>query len=137
MDNFNFVLPYSVRVADVNYGGHVANSAVLDYFQDARIAYLKHLGGYSELAIGENRGMILADAQVRYRREMFLGDLLRIGVKIVELSASRFVMVYAIERAEEVVVEGTTQLVAFDYQKRRPCRLPEAFRAAVEAFEKI
>ena len=37
MDGFSFVYPYIVRVSDVNYGGHVANSAVLNIFQDARI----------------------------------------------------------------------------------------------------
>ena len=47
MDEFEFVVPYKVRIADVNYGGHVANSAVLDFFQEARIAYLENLGGYS------------------------------------------------------------------------------------------
>ena len=35
MDEFKFVMPYDVRVADVNYGAHVSNAAVLSFFQDA------------------------------------------------------------------------------------------------------
>jgi hypothetical protein len=31
MEGYRFTIPYSVRVADVNYGGHVANSAVLNF----------------------------------------------------------------------------------------------------------
>jgi len=42
---------------------------------------------------------------------------------------------YRIERAGALAAEGTTSLVAFDYQTRRPVRLPDAFRSAVLAFE--
>ena len=75
--HYRFFIPYTVRVADVNYGGHVSNAAVLSFFQDARIAYLKQFG-YSELDIG-GCGLILPEAHVRYLAEMFLGDELRIG----------------------------------------------------------
>jgi acyl-CoA thioester hydrolase len=49
---FKFQFSYRVGVADINYGGHVANSALLNYFQDARIAYLAELGPYSEIDLG-------------------------------------------------------------------------------------
>ena len=131
--SYHFFIPYTVRVADVNYGGHVSNAAVLSFFQDARIAYLKQFG-YSELDIG-GCGIILPEAHVRYLAEMFLGDELRIGVRISELRNSAFVMVYRIERGETVTAQGTTNLVAYDYQVRKPRRLPEPFRDAVTLFE--
>ena len=74
MEGFNFTIPYTVRVVDVNYGAHVANSAVLNFFQDARIVYLKSLGDYSEMNIGKGCGIILPEAHVKYLAEMFLGD---------------------------------------------------------------
>jgi YbgC/YbaW family acyl-CoA thioester hydrolase len=134
MEHFNFVLPYSVRVGDINYGGHVSNAVVLLYFQDARIGYLQRLGPYSEHDIG-GCGIILPEAHLHYRAEMFLGDQLQIGVRIGELRNSAFVMEYRIERDGAVMAEGTTNLVAYDYQTRRPVRLPAAFRQAVENFE--
>lgn len=132
MDGFDFVLPYAVRIADVNYGGHVANSAVLNFFQDARLAYLKALGGYSEMDLGNGCGIILPEAHVRYLAEMFHGDALEIGVRIEKVSRSSFVMAYRIERAGEATAEGWTSLVCFDYQARKARRLPEGFRKAVE-----
>lgn len=135
MDAFKFTLPYRVRIADVNYGGHVANSAVLNFFQDARIAYLNSLGGYSELDIGGGCGLILPEAKVKYRAEMFHDDELVIGVKISALSRSSFTMEYRIERAGELTAEGETALVCFDYQKRKPRRLDAEFRERVMAFE--
>lgn len=135
MDGFGFVLPYQVRIADVNYGGHVANSAVLDFFQEARIAYLDNLGGYSELDVGGGCGIILPEAHVRYRAEMFHGDELLIGVRVRELSRSSFTMEYRIERDGEVTAEGETALVCFDYEKRKPRRLDADFARKIAALE--
>jgi len=134
MEGYRFTVPYTVRVADVNYGGHVSNAAVLSFFQDARIVYLGHLGPFSELDIG-GCGIILPEAHVRYLSEMFLGEVLTIGVRVSEVRNSTFVMHYRIERQGTVTAEGTTRLVAFDYAARRPRRLPPAFRSAVTEFE--
>lgn len=133
MDGFRFVIPYDVRVADVNYGAHVSNAAVLSFFQDARIVYLKQFG-FSELDIG-GCGIILPEAHVKYRAEMFLGDRLQIGVRTELRQKSSFVMMYRIERDEVVTAEGTTNLVAFDYAKRKPVRLPQEFRSCIESYE--
>ena len=133
MDGFSFVMPYSVRVADVNYGGHVANSAILNYFQDARIAYLAQFG-YSEMDIG-GCGIIMPEAHVYYRAEMFLGDQLEIGVRVDDVRRSSCVMLYRIEKSGEVTAEGSTNLVSFDYSKRKPVRLPAEFVAAIRAAE--
>jgi len=134
MNGFTFVMPYTARVADINYGGHVSNAVVLNYFQDARIGYLQVLGDFNELEIG-GCGMILPEAHLQYRAEMFLGDQLMIGVRCQELRKSAFILEYRIERGGAVMVEGTTNLVAYDYQKRKPVRLPEPFRQAIESFE--
>jgi len=133
MEGFRFVIPYEVRVVDVNYGGHVSNAAVLSFFQDARIAWLKQFG-YSEIDIG-GCGIILPEAHVRYRAEMFLGDRLQIGVRTELSGKSSFVMVYRIERDGVVTAEGTTNLVAFDYEKRKPVRLPESFVTRLQGAE--
>jgi len=137
MEGFNFTIPYVVRVADVNYGGHVANSAVLNFFQDARIAYLKSLGGYSELDIGNECGIILPEAHVRYLAEMFLCDELKIGVRVTNVGRSSFTMIYRIERDGVATAEGETVLVCFDYLKRKPRRIDIGFREKLEAFEVI
>ena len=135
MEDFRFTIPYVVRVADINYGGHVSNAAVLSFFQDARIGYLGRMGPYSELDIGEGCGIILPEAQVRYRAEMFLRDVLIIGARVIRFGNSSFTMEYRIEREEEVTAEGTTALVCFDYSARRPRRLPAPFRRALSDFE--
>ena len=135
MEGFNFTIPYVVRVVDVNYRAHVANSAVLNFFQDARIAYLKNLGGYSEMDIGNECGIILPEAHVKYLAEMFLGDDLVIGARITAVSRSSFTMTYRIERNSEPTAEGETVLICFDYAKRKPRRIDVEFREKIAAFE--
>lgn len=134
MNGFSFQFSYRVGVADINYSGHVANSAVLNFFQDARIAYLAALGSYSEIDLG-GCGIIMPEAHVYFRQEMFLGDQLSIGVKSRNLKRSSWLMEYRIERRTELTAEGETPLICFNYQTRKPCRLPAEFRAVLAAFE--
>ncbi len=136
MNGFRFVLPLKVRIADINYGGHVSNAVVLNFFQDGRIGYLAALGDFSELDIG-GCGIILPEAHVHYRAEMFLGDELLVGVRARDLGRSSFVLDYRIERAGRVTAEGWTSLVAFDYGNRRVMRLPAVFAEAVRGFEEM
>lgn len=137
MQGFKFTIPYTVRVVDVNYGAHVANSAVLNFFQDARIAYLKSLGGYTEMDIGNACGIILPEAHVKYLAEMFLGDELEIGAKVTNVSRSSFTMCYRIERDGEATAEGETALICFDYEKRKSRRLDVLFKEKIKSFEAL
>lgn len=127
MEGYRFTFPLKVRVSDLNYAGHVGNAKVLDYFQEARVAYLDHLGGYSELDIG-GPGIILPEAQVFYRGEMFAEDDLLVGVRCCSIKNSSFRLEYRIERVDQLTAEGFTSLVAFDYQQRKPVRLPDKFK---------
>jgi len=134
MLGFQFIFPYQVRVSDINYGGHVANSAVLNIFQDARIAYLANLGPFSELDLG-GCGIIMPEAHVFYHAEMFLGEQLQVGIRGDGLRRSSLCLHYRIERDGEMTAEGETPVVCFDYQKRKPRRIPFAFREALTRFE--
>ena len=130
---YKFKIPYSVRVADINYGGHVSNAAVMNFFQDGRIAYLNNFD-FTELDIG-GVGIIIPEAHVRYLKEMFLGDILQVEVRINSMRNSSMVMQYQIVRDEEICVEGSTNMVAFDYDRRKSVRIPPLFRERVADFE--
>ncbi len=59
-----FVAKYTVGIGDINYGGHLGNDKALIIFHDAHIQFLKH-HELSELNIGENKGIIMVDAQIK------------------------------------------------------------------------
>jgi acyl-CoA thioester hydrolase len=135
MDGFRFTRPHRVTISDINYVGHVSNAAVLEYFQEARVAYLAALGEYSEQNIGDGCGLTVAEARVRYRAEMFHGQALELGVGTEALRRTSFRLSYRIEGPHGVTAEGETTLVAFDYTYRRPRRLPDALRETITRFE--
>jgi acyl-CoA thioester hydrolase len=116
-----------IRVGDINYGGHMGNDKSLGVFHDARIKFLASLG-FKERNIG-GPGIIMRDAHVAFRREVFLHDVLLVDVGIDDVGASSFNMTYTVRREtdDEVVFTGSTGLVAFDYDTRRPVRVPEGF----------
>ena len=131
MEGFAFTHPHRVAIADINYGGHASNAAALHYFQEARIAYLDTAGGFSERDIGDGCGIILVEARVRYHAELFHGDEIAIGVRAASFGRTSFLLEYQAERAGEVALSGETTLVAFDYGKRRPHRVPTVLRDAL------
>jgi acyl-CoA thioesterase FadM len=116
-----------VRVGDINYGGHMGNDRALLVFHDARIKYLESLG-FEEGNIG-GPGIIMRDAHLAFRKEVFLHDLLLVDAGIDEVTTISFNMVYTVrrERDDAVVFTGSTSLVAFDYDIRKPVKVPDAF----------
>lgn len=121
------VAKFEVRVGDINYGGHMGNDKALLVFHDARIAFLESLG-FNEKNIG-GPAIIMRDAHVTFRKEVFLHDILTVDAGIDEVSLSGFNMIYTVKRESDgaVVFLGSTGLVAFDYDLRKVARLPESF----------
>ena len=117
----------TVRVSDVNYGGHLGNDRVLGLAHEARVMWLSSLG-LSERDVG-GAGLIMADAALAFRAEAFLGDELDVDLGVTEVRRSGFELVYRLTRvsdgAETAVVK--TGMVCFDYPARKVARVPESF----------
>lgn len=135
MDTFKFSIPLTVRISELNYGNHVGYQNYLSYFQEARIAYLGQFG-YSEMDI-EGYGMIIGEANCRYKKELFFNDRIRIACSIQEVKSKRFVMRYVITRDGTVCAEGFTHNLCYDYHAKKVMRLPDAFVSKIQAFEQI
>jgi acyl-CoA thioesterase FadM len=123
-----------VRIGDINYGGHMGNDRFLLLFHDARLQFLASLGA-SEKDIGGGAGLIMSEAHVSFKAEVFLGDELTVTVSAKDMQGSRFLLDYTVERVSDraIAATGYTRMVAFDYGLRRVCRIPEAFRVRLEA----
>jgi len=133
-ENFSFNTSIPVRITDLNYGGHVGNDNVLSLIHEARMHFLNQWG-YSELNFG-GVGLIMADAGIEFKNELFYGDTAIISVTCNEVSKVGFDIYYKIEKkAGENTVEkrtlvaiAKTGMVCYDYSKKRIAALPEEAR---------
>ena len=126
-DHFIFTCPVQVRITDLNYGGHVGNDTILSLIHEGRIQYLRHLG-YSEMEFCGS-GMIMADAAIEFKNELFYGDELTISVTPGELSRVGFELFYKLEKKVNdnmiVVALSRTNMICYDYARKKIVALPE------------
>ena len=93
---FSFSTSFPVHITDLNYGAHVGNDKVLSFLHEARVRYLSSLG-YTEFNL-HGAGLIMADAILSFKNEMYYGDELLISIQAVEFSRIGFELVYKIEK---------------------------------------
>jgi len=130
-ENFTFSTSIQVRITDINYGGHVGNDAILSLIHEARMQFLKQLG-YSELEFG-GVGLIMADAGIEFKNELFYGDIVLVSVACAEFSKISFDIYYKLEKfpgqiqdqKRILVAAAKTGMVCYDYLNKRIVAIPE------------
>lgn len=121
---FDCTIP--VRIADINYGQHLGNDALVSMLHEARVQWLQALN-YSELNI-EGAGLIMADLAVMYKNEAFYGDLLLFKLYMGETSAVSFELVYeVINLQQKQIAIAKTGMVCFNYALKKVSSLPIPF----------
>jgi acyl-CoA thioester hydrolase len=127
-ESFSFSTSITVRITDLNYGAHVGNDTVLSFIHEARVRYLQSLG-YSELNL-EGAGLIMADAALIFKNEIYYGDELLISIRATEFSRVGFDLIYKIEKKPAdhpliLLALVKTAMVCFDYEQKKVITLPE------------
>ncbi|GBC62177.1 thioesterase [Desulfonema ishimotonii] len=127
---FEFSTTLPIRISDINYGGHLANDAVLTLAHEARMQFL-HRFGFSELDIS-GIGLVIADAVVVYRAEGFYGDVLTAEVAAGDLSRCGCDIYYRFSNRENgrEIARAKTGIVFLDYATRKMVSVPEPFKKA-------
>ncbi len=117
-----------VRITDMNYGGHVGNDRFLSYLHEARVKWLDSLG-YSELDI-EGVGLVMNEAQLQYKNQLFFPDRIRCDVSVSEVSRMGFELVYRLwsEQQQKTILLGRTGQVFYNYREKKLAKTPPAFK---------
>ncbi len=123
-DEFQFETEITVRITDINYGGHLGNDAVLSMMHEGRVRFLNHFG-YSETNV-EGCGIIMADALINYRAEAFYGDSIRMNIAACDFSRHSCDLFYLLTNSAtgQEVARAKTTIVFFDYQNRKKMPTP-------------
>ena len=121
----NFSIEIKVRYCETDQMGLVHHGSYINYFEEARIAWISNLGfSYSEM---EKSGIILpvSKLNVSYLRPAYFDDDLLISVELAELPTSRLIFDYTIKKEEEVIVTGTTVLAFLNKETKKPVKCPD------------
>ena len=73
---FNFSTTISIRITDLNYGGHVGNDTILSLLHEARMQFLKSFD-YTEMKF-ENVSLIMSDVAIEFKAELFYGNVIKV-----------------------------------------------------------
>ena len=124
---YSFKTELTVRITDINYGGHLGNADVLALMHEARVRFLRSFG-YSEVDV-EGYGTIMLDSVVIYKSQAFAGDILQIEIAAGDFSRIGCDIFYRITKkgtGTEVVL-AKTGIAVFDYANQKRVSPPEAF----------
>jgi acyl-CoA thioester hydrolase len=125
---FETIIP--IRITDLNYGNHVGNDTVLSILHEARVQWLEHFG-YGELNFG-GVGLIMSDAAIEFKNEIFYGDKIIASVVADEFSKFSFEVYYKLEKETNekriLVVTAKTGMVCYDYSSRKIVPVPEEIK---------
>jgi acyl-CoA thioester hydrolase len=130
---FTFTASFAVRITDINYGNHVGNDSILSLLHEARMQYLQH-HGFSEMNFA-GVGMIMRDVMIEFKKEIFYGDQLLIGVTAGTFTNVSFDLYYRVEKKNEektvLLVAARTGMVCYDYSRNKIVAVPEAAKIAL------
>jgi acyl-CoA thioesterase FadM len=136
--SYPFSVELEVRVSDLNYGAHLGYDRILGLAHQARLVLLGELG-VDEMDLGDGRtGVVAVDVAATYLGEAFVNDVLVFAIRPVEVGRVGFRLAHLVvnKQAGAKVALIEIGFVGYDYTRRRPAGLPEAFRQGLAALDR-
>lgn len=114
----------SIRITDLNYGGHLGNDSLLSLIHEARIQFLASRG-FTELDAG-GASFIMSDCAIVYKSEGFYGQNLKVEVGAGEYSRVGFDIYYRFRISDEskLLAEAKTGIVTYNYAQKKVVEVP-------------
>ena len=123
-----------ITISDINYGGHMGNDRFLTLMQEARLRWLQSLGFKNEKDIDKTVGLIVVDAAIQFKAEVFHGERLSVSIAIDSVRSKGFDLIYVIVKEnDKLAAIGKTGILCYDYIDRKVVEIPEGLRKFIEA----
>ncbi len=134
-ERFRHTIPIQIRFNDIDYMGHVSNSAYHQYLDVARIDYFADV--LQDKIQWETKTLILAHFEIDFLSPVFLSDQITICSKATKVGNKSISMVQYVVAGNntELRSPSTCVLVCFDKDKKQAIKVPDDWRQKIEAYE--
>ncbi len=120
--DYDFTHDVRVRFAETDAMGIVHHSRYLPYMEEARVAYLRHIGHpYHEMRADGD--MAVLEAFLQYRQPLRFDEVVTVHLRLAHVTRTTFQMAYLLTVDDEVRALGVTVHGSLN-QAGRPTRLP-------------
>ncbi|MCX6291877.1 MAG: thioesterase family protein [Bacteroidetes bacterium] len=125
------------RFADIDAFNHVNNAVYLTYLEIARVNYFDEVAEWKY--DWSRKGIILAKAEINFIIPINFKDELSVYTRCSRLGTKSFDLEYRIvrmvEKKEQLMADGVTVMVAFDYDIKKSIEIPDEWKEAIRKFE--
>jgi acyl-CoA thioester hydrolase len=139
LKNFKHQTTVTVRFHEIDMLGVCNNAVYINYFEQARLQYVKDLGLVPEKGLFTDGSLFfIVRNEINYLSHARFDDELIIFSRVSFLKNSSYGFEHIIlnSKTKEIIVDGSGVIVHVDPKTRKSSPLPEKFISAIKAFEK-
>lgn len=125
-----FEMDITVRFSETDGAGHVGNTVMVVWFEEARSPLFKMFMPTIKV---EGWPLILASYQVDFRAQLFYGNPVTVKTWVKRIGNSSFETYQEAWQNDKCCASGSTTMVNFDYASEKASPIPPDVRAQLEA----
>ena len=136
--DYKHVYTVKVRFNEVDMLSILNNAVYFNFFEQARIHYVKDAGLLPEKGIfSDNRLFYMARNEINYLKPAFFDDVINIYTRISFIKNSSFGFEHIVERNRngDILAEGKGVLVHVDPVTKKSSPLPDEFYEKISLFD--
>jgi len=137
-ESFKEVYTVTVRFHEVDMLGVCNNAVYINFFETARLEYIKAAGLMPEKGIfSDGKIFFMVRNEINYRSHAYYDDVLDVYSRISYIKNSSFGYDHLIvkKKSREIIVDGKGVVVYVDPKTKQSTSLPESFIEKVKTFE--
>ncbi|MFJ1269647.1 acyl-CoA thioesterase [Legionella lytica] len=115
---------FAIAWGDMDALGHVNNARYFDYFQEARIEWLRELN----IQMTEQMGPVVIHVACTYLKPVVYPTTVTLRSRIYNMGNSSMMMDHDLYQDEVLMAQGSCKVVWVDYTKNKSVPLPESIR---------
>lgn len=115
---------FDIAWGDMDALGHVNNARYFDYFQEARIEWLKML----DIHLTKQTGPVVVHVACTFLKPVIYPATVTLNSYLHSIGNSSMMMDHDLYQGEVLMAQGSCKIVWIDYIKGKSLPLPETFR---------